>query len=175
MSYKSVLFKSWTITGGAPNSCANKMANWRRRFIDYFGFNRLIYHVLKKKPVSHFMLTYTIECRYNTGHHTTIIHTSLQWPRQIFNQRLHSQNMPHIWPSHTSYGVPIVSILEKIDLVKTAPVLVYVLKDNDFKCVWIYHIIYNFNVYICTLWIWCNTNVYFLLTKAKYFLVLNLL
>ena len=41
------------------------------------------------------------------------MHQSLQWPRQNFNQGLHSHKTPHISPSGASYEVSIVSILEK--------------------------------------------------------------
>ena len=50
---------------------------------------------------------------FNEGH--------LQWLRQNINQRLYSQQTLHISPSRASYGVSIVSILEKTDHIMTAP------------------------------------------------------
>ena len=41
--------------------------------------------------------------------------TSLEWLRQKIDQGLHSQKTLHTSPSRVSYGVSIVSILEKTD------------------------------------------------------------
>ena len=40
-------------------------------------------------------------------------------------QILESQQTPHISPSRASHGVPIVGILQKTDLVITAPLYIY--------------------------------------------------
>ena len=62
----------------------------------------------------------TVECRYNAMQYNTIIHTSLQWPRQNLNPGLHSQKTLHTSPSWASYGVYIVIALEQTDRVITA-------------------------------------------------------
>ena len=49
------------------------------------------------------------------------MHTSLQWLRQNINQGLHSQKTLHSSPSQVSYGVSIVSILEKTEHVIMEP------------------------------------------------------
>ena len=48
----------------------------------------------------------TVECRYNALQYSTIMHQSLQWPRQNFNQDLHSHKTPlrgKLWGVHCEY------------------------------------------------------------------------
>ena len=41
-----------------------------------------------------YMKQYTVECRYNTVQYDTILHTSLQLPRQNINQSVNPQRHP---------------------------------------------------------------------------------
>ena len=64
----------------------------------------------------------TVRCHYDAVQYNMIIlHTVLHWLGQNINQRLYSQQTPHISPSRMSYGVFIVRIWEKTDGVATAP------------------------------------------------------
>ena len=67
-----------------------------------------------------------IEHEYNT-----VKHASLQWPRQNSNQGFPLTKVTHISPSRASYGMSIVSILEKTDPVIMAPHCIYFSRVTD--------------------------------------------
>ena len=62
----------------------------------------------------------TVECRYNSVEYIMILHSALQWQRNI-NQTLNSQKTPHATPSRASYGVSVVKIWVEIVRVITTP------------------------------------------------------
>ena len=66
------------------------------------------------------LFKYTVEGRCNAIQLITILFMALRWQEQNLNQTSNSQQTPHTSPSRASYGVSIVRILEKIDLVITA-------------------------------------------------------
>ena len=61
-----------------------------------------------------------MECHYNAVQFITILHKALRWQGWNVNQTLPSQQIPHTLPIRVSYGVPIVSILDKTDHLITA-------------------------------------------------------
>ena len=61
----------------------------------------------------------TGKCRYNTVEHYIILYTGQQWLKQEHKQTVKWQKAPQSLPLWESYGVPIVSILEKINCVIT--------------------------------------------------------
>ena len=65
----------------------------------------------------------TVCCRYNAVQYIMLSQTVLQWQQQNINLILNSQKPPHSSPSQVSYGVSVMNILEKIDHVIIAPLL----------------------------------------------------
>ena len=53
---------------------------------------------------------HTVECRYSTVQHNTILHMVWQWLMQNMHLRLYSQKTTHISPLRASYGLSFVRI-----------------------------------------------------------------
>ena len=66
-------------------------------------------------------ILHTLKCRDNVVRFIKISYAALQWQQQNLYQTLTSQQTPHTSPSRASYGVSIVTIVEKTDRVLTAP------------------------------------------------------
>ena len=64
---------------------------------------------------------YTVECRCYAVQLIPILPKALRWYQQNVNQTSGSQHAPHASPSQASYCVSIMTILNKIDRVITAP------------------------------------------------------
>ena len=104
---QAILYQSKRDVGAWKRlGCPQRMQRtwWQIVATPYTGFR-----LLKVQPN-----IMNISCSYTK-------HSALQWQQQNINQNLNSPKTPHSSPSWVSYGVSVVSILEKIDSVMIAP------------------------------------------------------
>ena len=97
-----------------------------------------------------------VECRYNAVTSVMILHSTLQWQWQDVSQTSDSQKPPHTSPSRTSHRVSFMMILEKIDIVITAPHYITRRKTLALKQI---PILWYLDVYFVHLIIFCHAMV----------------
>ena len=69
---------------------------------------------------------YTVECHYNAVQYFMILHTTILWQEQNWNQISKSQKTPHTSPLRARGGMSFPRILGKIDRAITAPHCIHI-------------------------------------------------